>query len=268
MKKVSKLLKAVVAIYLSFVLMFVNIPAVAYAEPITVTHSSSGVWSSTSGSITVTLAGTEQTWMKINNGAHSVYCYVNGAPETPSNPQHTADILNLTFESLRNWFGLDPNDTVTVNWETNGDIIYFSLASPDDSQSSKSNVHVHNYKYQTIKAPTIEADGLEGEMCSCGAVRNIQPLSAYAFALNEYATPMINAAKPGQTITFEFGEMNSFPKSFMQKLVEKNGQNVTFVFHYKWNHVKQEIKIPAGTPVDLNFDWYGPAKMAELYGMN
>lgn len=44
--------------------------------------------------------------------------------------------------------------------------------------------------------------------------------------------PMINAAKAGQTITFEFGVWNSFPKSFM----------------------------------DLNFDWYGPAKMAELYG--
>ena len=56
------------------------------------------------------------------------------------------------------------------------------------------------------KTPSIEADGLEGEMCSCGATRNTQPLSAYVYALNEYATPMINAAKAGQTITFEFGE--------------------------------------------------------------
>ena len=266
MKKVSKLLKAVVAISLSFVLMFVNIPAVAYAEPITVTYSGSGVWSSTSGSITVTLAGTEQTWMKINNDAHSVYCYVNGALKT----QHTADVLNLTFDILVNWFGLGPGDTVTVNWKTNGDIIDFSLVSPDDSQpsSGKSNAHVHNFKWQTIVEPTKDADGLEGELCSCGAMKNTQPISAMAYALNTYANSLINAAKPGQTITFEFGEWNSFPKSFMVKLVEKNSQNVTFVFHYKWNHVKQEIKIPAGTPIDLNFDWYGPAKMAELYGMN
>ena len=128
--------------------------------------------------------------------------------------------------------------------------------------------HVHNFQWQTITAPTKETDGLEGEVCSCGAVRNTQPLSAYGYALNEYATPMINAAKSGQTITFEFGEWNSFPKSFMAKLVDKSAQNVTFVFHYKWNHVKQEITIPAGTPIDLNFDWYGPAKMAELYGAN
>lgn len=127
--------------------------------------------------------------------------------------------------------------------------------------------HTHNFQWQTITAPTKDADGLEAEVCSCGATRNTQPLSAYRYALNDYAVPMIKAAKSGQTITFEFGEWNSFPKSFMEKLVEKNGQNVTFVFHYKWNHQKQEITIPAGTPIDLNFDYYGPAKMAELYGM-
>ena len=48
----------------------------------------------------------------------------------------------------------------------------------------------------------------------------------------------------------------------------KSAQNVTFVFKYKWNHKLQTITIPAGTPIDLNFDWYGPAKMAELYGAN
>lgn len=144
-----------------------------------------------------------------------------------------------------------------------------TYTEPDPKPDEHSNpVHVHSFQWQTITEPTKDADGLEGEMCSCGATRNTQPLSAYGYALNEYATPMINAAKSGQTITFEFGEWNSFPKSFMAKLVDKSAQNVTFVFHYKWNHVKQEIKIPAGTPIDLNFDWYGPAKMAELYGAN
>ena len=135
-------------------------------------------------------------------------------------------------------------------------------------QSASAPTHVHSFTWGTIIEPTIEHDGLEGEVCSCGAVRNAQPLSAYGYALNEYATPMINAAKSGQTITFEFGEYNSFPKSFMEKLIVKSAQNVTFVFEYKWNHKLQTITIPAGTPIDLNFDWYGPAKMAELYGAN
>lgn len=43
---------------------------------------------------------------------------------------------------------------------------------------------------------------------------------------------------------------------------------VTVVFHYKWNHAKQEIVIPFGTAVDTQFDWYGPAKLEQLYGNN
>ena len=141
---------------------------------------------------------------------------------------------------------------------------------PDPAPTPKTSypAHVHNFQWQTIKAPTKDTDGLEGEVCSCGAIKNTQPLSAYVYALNDYATPMLNVAKAGQTITFEFGEWNSFPKSFMAKLVDKSAQNVTFVFKYKWNHKLQTITIPAGTPIDLNFDWYGPAKMAEIYGAN
>ena len=143
-------------------------------------------------------------------------------------------------------------------------------SNPDSPQSSGSSTsaHTHNFQWQTITEPTKDTDGLEGEVCSCGATRNTQKLSAYGYALNQYATPMINAAKAGQTITFELGEWNSFPKSFMEKIATKSMEGVTFVFHYKWNHVKQEITIPFGTAVDTQFDWYGPAKMAELYGAN
>ncbi len=128
--------------------------------------------------------------------------------------------------------------------------------------------HVHSFVYGVITEPTKDADGLEGEICTgCGAVRNTQPLSAYGYVLEKYALEKINASKPGQTITLEFGELNSFPKSFMEKLVEKSSAGVTFVFKYMVNHELQTITIPAGTPIDLNFDWYGYAKMAELYGM-
>ena len=105
-------------------------------------------------------------------------------------------------------------------------------------------------------------------MCACGATRNTQKVSAYGYALNDYAAPMINSSWAGQTVTFELGEWNSFPKSFMEKIAVKSLEGVTFVFHYKWNHVKQEITVPYGTIVDTSFDWYGPAKMAELYGAN
>ena len=195
------------------------------------------------------------------------------------NEDKTSWIVNGAFSSMSNT-KLKPNDSTfgglydkLAYWRTeSGNQYYFyciSKQSPvPEPTSEDSSTHVHNFQWQTITEPTQYADGLEGEVCSCGAVRNTQKLSAYAYSLNDYATPLINAAKAGQTITFEFGEWNSFPRSFMEKLVNKSANGVTFVFHYKWNHVKQEITIPAGTPIDLNFDWYGPAKMAELYGAN
>ena len=140
-----------------------------------------------------------------------------------------------------------------------------SAPTPENNTPS----HTHEWVEGVLYAATQDSDGLEGIYCkTCGAIKESHPISAYSYSLNDYASPMINAAKAGQTITFEFGEWNSFPKSFMEKISAKSAQGVTFVFHYKWNHQKQEITIPAGTPVDLNFDWYGPAKMAELYGAN
>ena len=143
------------------------------------------------------------------------------------------------------------------------------LLMPPSPNSEIVITHVHEWIEGEIYAATKEKDGLEGTFCkTCGAIKESHPISAYVYSLNDYATPMINAAKAGQTITFDLWEWNSFPKSFMAKLVDKSAQNVTFVFKYKWNHKLQTITIPAGTPIDLNFDWYGPAKMAELYGAN
>ena len=128
--------------------------------------------------------------------------------------------------------------------------------------------HVHDWTEGVIYEATQNSDGLEGIYCkTCGAIKESHVISAYEYSVYNYALPKINAAKAGQTITFEFGEWNSFPKSFMEKLAEKSANGVTFVFKYKWNHKLQTITIPAGTPVDLNFEYYGPAKMAELYGM-
>ena len=126
--------------------------------------------------------------------------------------------------------------------------------------------HVHNFEWQIITPATKDRDGVEGEVCSiCGARRNEQPLSAFGFALYSYALPMINSAPKGQTVTFEFGVWNSFPKNLMERIAAKSAEGVNFVFRYEWNHVKYEVTIPAGTQVDLQFDWYGPAKMNEIY---
>lgn len=154
------------------------------------------------------------------------------------------------------WYYKDSNDKFT------------KCPPPVVEAEPSSAAHTHDYHWQTIVEPTKDQDGLESEVCVCGATRNIQRLPAFGYTLQEYATPMVVNAKPGQTVEMDFGELNSFPKSFMEKVAVKTQQNVSFGFRYNWQHVGQEIKIPAGTKVDTNFDWYGPAKMQELYGQN
>ena len=143
----------------------------------------------------------------------------------------------------------------------------YGSAKPEPTPENKIPEHVHNYVWKEISAATSYSDGLEGEVCTvCGDIRNSNAISALGFAIEKYAMPMIRAAKAGQTITFEFGEWNSFPNKMMQAIAQRSKENITFVFHYKWNKKKQEVVIPAGTEFDTTLDWYGPATMQRLFG--
>lgn len=187
---------------------------------------------------------------------------------------YTFEYSEYLYTGTINITGINPTSSVIGEDGSGGMHVTFDFmvggsgSGNGGSSSSTAPSHVHSFQYGIIYPATKDADGLEGEVCSCGATRNTQPISAMAYALYDYAVPMINAAKPGQTITFEFKEWNSFPRAFMEKIAAKSAEGVTFVFHYNWNHVKQEITIPAGTEVSLEFDWNGPAKMEELYGLN
>lgn len=178
--------------------------------------------------------------------------------------QRKSNAASHGFTSLNQFTG-----TLETGWYYETPDEQFHKCPPPVVEAEPSSAaHTHDYHGQTIVEPTKDQDGLESEVCVCGATRNIQRLPAFGYTLQEYATPMVVNAKPGQTVEMDFGELNSFPKSFMEKVAVKTQQNVSFGFHYNWNHVGQEIKIPAGTKVDTNFDWYGPAKMQELYGQN
>ena len=145
---------------------------------------------------------------------------------------------------------------------------FLPLQAPSPVLVSSSSEHEHSFTWQTIYAASPNSDGLEGEVCSCGVMRNTQPISAYEYALTNYLDQKLNPAKPGQTIVLELGEWNSFPKAFMEKIAAKVAAGETVELRYKVNHKLQKTMIPVGSVVDTTLDWYGPAKMAELYGAN
>lgn len=175
----------------------------------------------------------------------------------------SSDTTQFATEELL-FNNLKGNTKATLDLDIAGANAFEWIPRPTSVTTERSS-HVHIFEKGIIKEPSCESDGLEGTYCKiCGYVIESSPLSALGYVLHNYASPMIDSAKAGQTVTFEMGELNSFPEWFMGKIAQRN--DVTFVFKYKWNHEQQEIVIPAGTEVDLNFEWYGPAKMKELYG--
>ena len=129
--------------------------------------------------------------------------------------------------------------------------------------------HTHDFVTGVIYDATCDHDGLEGTYCkTCGYILNSSPISAFGYTLETYAQQKIEASKSGQKVVLEFGELNSFPKSFMEKIAARIAEGVTFEFRYNVDHKLQKITIPAYSTVDTNLDWYGYAKMAELYGAN
>lgn len=169
----------------------------------------------------------------------------------------------IASQGVRGYFG--NNITITVN--SNG--YYIEPPTPPAKREESSPVHTHDFVTGTIYDATCDTDGLEGTYCkTCGFIKESSPISAFGFTLEKYAQEKMDAAKSGQTIVLEFGTLNSFPKTFMEKIAAKVASGVSFEFRYKWNNKLQKITIPAYSTVDTNLDWYGPATMEQLYGAN
>lgn len=97
-------------------------------------------------------------------------------------------------------------------------------------------------------------------MCSkCGETKDVRAKSP----LDDWARMKIDNARPGDVLTIDFGPWNSFPLWMMQKIADK--PTVTYIFKYTYQGYKYEVTIKAGDEIALDCDWFGPAKMAEIY---
>ena len=79
----------------------------------------------------------------------------------------------------------------------------------------------------------------------------------------DVVSTMIDAAKPGDTITYDFGDYYSFPFWFMQKVASR--PDLKYVFKCNYKSAKYVFTINYGEKINLEFEWYGPFKMAELF---
>ncbi len=128
--------------------------------------------------------------------------------------------------------------------------------------SGSSAAHTHTWVYGTIYDATEDTDGLEGEHCECGACRNTTPIpSGDVIIQNNYR--LIDWSYPGHTTTLNMKTMCNLSQAFMKRLASKN--NCDFVIKLVWNNKPYEFYVPAGTQFDTSLEYYGVAKLMEMF---
>ena len=160
--------------------------------------------------------------------------------------------------------------TALINDNTNGEIkIVFSDADAESGDTaSSSNVttpaHVHTWKYGTIFDATEDTDGLEGYYCSCGANKETTVIPSITAIYKNRYTQMDQAGK-GEVITLKMGEWNTYSKEFMQHLISATERGVTVKLDYKYEKKNYVTTVPAGTTMELAYDYYGPLFIQSLF---
>ena len=147
--------------------------------------------------------------------------------------------------------------------------VIFSDAGDDSSDTaSASSVntasHTHTWKYGMIFDATEDTDGLEGYYCSCGANKETTIIPSITAIYKNRYTQMDQAGK-GEVITLKMGEWNTYSKEFMQHLISATERGVTVKLDYKYEKKNYVTTVPAGTTMDLAYDYYGPLFIQSLF---
>lgn len=156
--------------------------------------------------------------------------------------------------------------TINDYYISKGMAAYWEVYGPPtpapEPYAGDGSAHVHKWVFGTIYEATESADGLEGEYCSCGAIKNTSVITSGGVIVNNtYA--MIDAAKPGQNIVLDMKMMCNLSQEFMKKLASKNTCSYTLRLIYK--NKLYEYSIPAGAVFDTSLEYYGPEKLMEMF---
>lgn len=162
-----------------------------------------------------------------------------------------------------------PGETLYIHWDPIDYVFTITRPAPTGNSGSEGSgyAHVHNFVHCIITNPTEEMDGLEGEQCVCGAIRNTSVISSdIVFYENLYKK--IDNAKSGQTIVLELKRRNTFTKELLEKLAAKN--NTNFVIRLTGNDNKRyEFSLTAGALDGMEFTekYYGYKAVAGFLEM-
>ena len=110
--------------------------------------------------------------------------------------------------------------------------------------SSCSPPHIHDYHWEAVTDPTIDQDGEMQYRCSCGDVKEKQPIpAAQIYVKGLYGA--VKEAAPNGTVEYDAGKLHTISDYILNKMSERSDVTVNVKFEYKG--VKYQITFPAGT---------------------
>ena len=104
--------------------------------------------------------------------------------------------------------------------------------------------HIHDYHWEAVTDPTIDQDGEMQYRCSCGDVKEKQPIpAAQIYVKGLYGA--VKEAAPNGTVEYDAGKLHTISDYILNKMSERSDVTVNVKFEYKG--VKYQITFPAGT---------------------
>lgn len=129
--------------------------------------------------------------------------------------------------------------------------------------------HQHAYEWKVLTDPTIDQDGVYAYMCSCGDIKEKQPISAAQVFVKELYGKVKEAPQNG-TVIYDAKSWSTISDYVLKKMAERNDVAVTIRFNYQ--KTAYEITFPAGTDyttvLNDTENMYGFFGIAKLLGLN
>ena len=178
------------------------------------------------------------------------------------------------YEVMYWYCPLDQEEYIFVPWESQ---ITYKLFKADSEaptvylspQVASSYAHEHTYDWKVLTDPTIDQDGVYAYMCSCGDIKEKQPISAaQVFVKGLYGK--VKEASQNGTVTYDAKSWSTISDYVLKKMAERNDVAVTIQFNYQ--KTAYEITFPAGTDYTTVLNdtetMYGFFGIAKILGLN
>lgn len=140
-------------------------------------------------------------------------------------------------------------------------------ATSSSTPAARSN-HQHAYEWQILTDPTIDEDGVYAYSCSCGDIKEKQPISAAQVFVKDLYGKIKEAPQNG-TVTYDAKAWSTISDYLLKKMAERNDVTVTIRFQYQ--KADYEITFPAGTDYTAVLNdtetMYGFFGIANILGM-